>query len=68
MRLLVLWGQFPDMGRAQAGREIGYGQMEKLSNLETLPAHGFEVSCFPYKIKYASVGFVRAVAIFEEDV
>jgi len=56
------------MGRAQAGREIGYGQMEKLSNLETLPAHGFEVSCFPYKIKYASVGFVRAVAIFEEDV
>ncbi|MFJ2334462.1 cyclase family protein [Pseudomonas helleri] len=52
----------------KAGREIGYGQMEKLSNLETLPAHGFEVSCFPYKIKHASAGFVRAVAIFEEGV
>jgi kynurenine formamidase len=24
------------------------------------------VSCFPYKIKHASAGFVRAVAIFEE--
>ncbi|MGY2235926.1 cyclase family protein [Pseudomonas gingeri] len=50
----------------KAGREIGYGQMEKLANLESLPAHGFEVSCFPYKIRHASAGFVRAVAIFEE--
>ncbi|HCT07204.1 MULTISPECIES: cyclase family protein [unclassified Pseudomonas] len=51
----------------KAGRDIGYGQMEKLANLEALPAFGFEVSCFPYKIKHASAGFVRAVAIFEED-
>ncbi|MFJ9993806.1 cyclase family protein [Pseudomonas putida] len=50
----------------KAGRDIGYGQMEKLANLESLPAHGFEVACFPYKIKRASAGFVRAVAIFEE--
>lgn len=50
----------------KAGRDIGYGQMEKLSNLEQLPATGFTVSCFPYKIKHASAGFVRAVAIFEE--
>ncbi|MDF0730702.1 cyclase family protein [Pseudomonas entomophila] len=49
----------------KAGRDIGYGQMEKLANLESLPAHGFEVACFPYKIKRASAGFVRAVAIFE---
>lgn len=48
----------------KAGRDIGYGQMEKMSNLECLPAHGFEVSCFPYKIKHATAGFVRAVAIF----
>ena len=50
----------------KAGRDIGYGQMEKLANLEQLPASGFLVSCFPYKIKHASAGFVRAVAIFEE--
>ena len=50
----------------KAGRDIGYGQMEKLSNLESLPANGFLVSCFPYKIKRASAGFVRAVAILDE--
>ncbi|MEI8631767.1 cyclase family protein [Vibrio sp. PP-XX7] len=49
----------------KAGREIGYGQMEKLSNLDTLPADGFMVSCFPYKIKNGSAGFIRAVAIFD---
>lgn len=47
----------------KAGRDIGYGQMEKLTNLEQLPDFGFMVSCFPYKIKHASAGFVRAVAI-----
>jgi len=50
----------------KAGRDIGYGQMEKLANLESLPPYGFLVSCFPYKIKHASAGFVRAVAIFED--
>lgn len=49
----------------KAGRDIGYGQMEKLANLEQLPADGFLVSCFPYKIRHASAGFVRAVAIFD---
>lgn len=51
----------------KAGRDIGYGQMEKLANLESLPPFGFEVSCFPYKIKHASAGFIRAVAIFEGE-
>ena len=51
----------------KAGRDIGYGQMEKLANLDQLPPHGFLVSCFPYKIKGASAGFVRAVALFEGD-
>ena len=46
----------------KAGRDIGSGQMEKLANLEAIPATGFLVSCFPYKIKHASAGFVRAVA------
>jgi kynurenine formamidase len=46
----------------KAGREIGYGQMEKLANLDQLPDHGFWISCFPYKIERGSAGFVRAVA------
>ena len=50
----------------KAGREIPYWQMEKLHNLEALPADGFEVSCFPVKIKGASAGWIRAVAIFED--
>lgn len=50
----------------RASMDIGYCHMEKLTNLETLPGHGFEISCFPYKIKAASAGFTRAVAIFTE--
>lgn len=50
----------------KAGREIGYCHMEKLSNLECLPASGFMVSCFPVKIKSASAGWTRAVAIVED--
>lgn len=50
----------------RASMDIGYCHMEKLANLDTLPATGFEISCFPYKIKGASAGFTRAVAIFSE--
>ncbi len=50
----------------RAGMEIGYCHIEKLANLDTLPAHGFQIACFPWKIKGASAGFTRAVAIFEE--
>ncbi len=50
----------------RAGMEIGYCHIEKLTNLEDLPPTGFEISCFPYKIKGASAGFTRAVAIFQE--
>lgn len=49
----------------KAGREIGYFQMEKLGNLDLLPPFGFEISCFPVKIKAASAGWIRAVAIFD---
>lgn len=49
----------------KAGLEIGYCHMEKLANLEELPTAGFLVSCFPFKIKSASAGFTRAVAIFQ---
>jgi kynurenine formamidase len=50
----------------RAGIEIGYCHIEKLSNLESLPPHGFEISCFPWKIKGASAGYTRAVAIFND--
>ena len=50
----------------RASIDIGYCHIEKLSNLENLPPFGFEISCFPWKIKGASAGFTRAVAIFEE--
>jgi kynurenine formamidase len=49
----------------KAGREIGYCQIEKLTNLDKLPPTGFLVSCFPFKIKAASGGFTRAVAILD---
>lgn len=50
----------------KAGREIGYCHLEKLHNLEALPASGFTVSCFPVKIRGASAGWTRAVAILEQ--
>jgi kynurenine formamidase len=50
----------------KAGREGAYFQIEKLANLEVLPAIGFTVACFPVKIKAASAGFSRVVAILEE--
>lgn len=49
----------------RASMEIGYCHLEKLANLEALPATGFEVACFPVKIARASAGFTRAVAILE---
>jgi kynurenine formamidase len=49
----------------KAGREIPYWQMEKLHNLEALPAHGFIVSCFPVKIAGASAGWTRCVAMID---
>ncbi len=49
----------------KAGRDVGYAHLEKLHNLEALPPHGFYVSCFPVKIRGASAGWTRAVAIFD---
>ena len=49
----------------KAGRDIGYCHLEKLHNLEVLPAVGFTVACFPCKIRAASAGWTRAVAILE---
>ena len=46
--------------------KIGYCHLEKLHNLEALPGDGFTIACFPFKIRGASAGFTRAVAIFED--
>lgn len=50
----------------KAGRKRGYCHIEKLSNLEALPATGFTVVCFPFKIKGGSAGFTRVVGIVED--
>lgn len=50
----------------KAGREIGYCHLEKLANLDQLPPTGFDVCCFPVKIKAASAGWTRAVAILDD--
>jgi kynurenine formamidase len=50
----------------KAGRDVGYCHLEKLHNLEALPPAGFTIACFPMKIRAASAGWTRAVAIFEE--
>ena len=47
----------------KAGRHIGYCHLEKLHNLELLPPDDFTVACFPVKLKAASAGWTRAVAI-----
>ncbi|MGV9172051.1 MAG: cyclase family protein [Promethearchaeia archaeon] len=49
-----------------AGRDIGYFQMEKLTNLDKVPPTGATIYCFPIKIKNASAGWVRAVASLPE--
>ena len=50
----------------KAGRHIGYCHLEKLHNLEAVPSSGFHISCFPHKIRAASAGWTRAVAVFDE--
>jgi kynurenine formamidase len=47
-----------------AGITREYCQIEKLANLDQLPRpHGFYVSCLPVKIKGASAGWCRAIAL-----
>jgi kynurenine formamidase len=50
----------------KAGREKGYFQMEKLTNLDKLPSDGFEIIAFPVKVHRASAGWTRAVAVLPE--
>jgi kynurenine formamidase len=51
-----------------AGLTREYCQIEKLANLDRIPRpHGFWVSCLPVKIKGASAGWCRAVALVPEQ-
>ena len=49
----------------RVGREKAYCHLEKLTILDRLPVSGFQVICFPVKIKEASAGWCRAVAILD---
>ena len=50
-----------------AGREKEYCHLENLVNLDQIPKpYGFKVAVFPIKIKRASAGWVRAVALIEK--
>lgn len=45
---------------------LPYCHIERLVNLASLPASGFKISCFPLKIKGASAGPARVVAILDD--
>lgn len=49
-----------------AGIEKAYCHLEKLTNLEKLPSHGFKFICLPINVKGASAGWTRAIAIVED--
>lgn len=50
----------------KAGTRAPFCHMEKLHRLEDLPATGFNVACFPVKVRAASGGWTRAVAILDD--
>lgn len=48
------------------GREREYIQIERLANLDKLPPTGFDIACFPLKIRGLDASWVRAVGILPE--
>ena len=50
----------------KAGADCVYCHIEKLANLESLPATGFDVMAFPVKVARASAGWCRAVAVLHD--
>lgn len=45
------------------GRKKEYAHIERLANLDKLPASGFKVACFPVKIRDVGASWSRVVAI-----
>lgn len=48
------------------GLEMEYAHMEKMTNLDLLPPHGFTVIALPIKVHHGSAGYIRAVALVQE--
>lgn len=48
------------------GAEKEYCHLERLTNLDQLPASGFKIACFPLKVKGGSAGPARVVAMVDE--
>ena len=46
--------------------DLAYSQIERLMHLDRLPATGFQIVCFPLKIKAASAAPARVVALLED--
>lgn len=62
----ALEAQEPGIFWAAHQVDLAYSQIERLVNLDSLPGTGFKVACFPLKIKGASAGPARVVAIVGE--
>jgi kynurenine formamidase len=58
-----MFSRFIDLSVLINTSERGFCHLEKLCNLESLPDLGFYISCFPVKIKVASAGWTRAIAL-----
>ena len=50
----------------KAGADTVYCHMEKLGNLDQLPATGFEVIALPVKVERGSAGWCRPVALIDD--
>lgn len=50
----------------RAGMVRGYCHIEKLADLDKLPSTGFDVVCFPVKVKGGSAGWCRPVALLKD--
>jgi len=54
------------VGKGQEAGAQEPDQIVQLHNLEVLPPTGFTVICFPAKIRAASAGWTRAVAVLAD--
>lgn len=50
-----------------AGNDYDYSHIEKLANLDKVPATGFYISCFPVNLYRGSASWTRAVAFIPEE-
>lgn len=48
------------------GRDQAYIQIERLTNLDQLPAKHFDVACFPLRLKGMDASWVRAIGIIKD--